>query len=239
MGFEVSLLGFVWVMVALGVPFSWRKARGGLTYSWIGLELDRRQWALGLSQSRANWLIGFFSKLLHERHANMREFREALGRMVFVYGALSADRPFLAPLFAFLARRPQGERVPLPLYVVMTLKWLRTRLQERRVAPIARAPPWLGSIYRVDAKADGLPEEPLGERQEGRARRRQEMAPRLAITEQEALLPALRPRRGGARQPPPDEAHEEEGHRQKGEAHSERGSRRTEGTARRLEPQGM
>ncbi len=46
LGFEVSLLGFVWVMVALGVPFSWRKGRGDFTYSWIGVEHDSSHWEL-------------------------------------------------------------------------------------------------------------------------------------------------------------------------------------------------
>ena len=42
------------------------------------------------------------------------ELREALGRLVFVYGALTYDKPFLGPLFAFLSSPPGvSRRLPL------------------------------------------------------------------------------------------------------------------------------
>ena len=48
---------------------------------------------------RAAWLLSWFDRVLADDRILMRELREALGRMVFVYGALKADKPFLAPLF--------------------------------------------------------------------------------------------------------------------------------------------
>ena len=86
----------------------------------------------------------------------MRELREALGRMVFVYGAIKADRAFLAPLFAFLATRPAGSCVELPLYVRMVLIWLRGRLAKRRSQVVAVEQLDHGALFRVDAKAEGM-----------------------------------------------------------------------------------
>ena len=85
----------------------------------------------------------------------MRELREALGRMVFVYGALSYDRPFLSPLFAFLATRQPSACVELPLYVSMVVAWLRDRLRARRTQSVKVSRKHVGSVMRVDAKAEG------------------------------------------------------------------------------------
>ena len=85
-----------------------------------------------------------------------RELREAIGRMVFVYGALSWDRPFLAPLFAFLKLHAIGVKVALPLYVKIVIKWLRDRLSVRRGHPVREHRRKLRDAMRVDAKAEGL-----------------------------------------------------------------------------------
>ena len=155
-GFEFALLAFAWMLVCLGVPLSWKKARGGFVYNWVGLEVDLRSWSLGISSSRASWLIGWFDRILDSNRVLMRELREALGRMVFVYGALKADKPFLAPLFAFLGTRPAGSCVELPLFVRMILEWLRSRLKIRRSQVVPIAPANNGAIFRVDAKAEGM-----------------------------------------------------------------------------------
>ena len=154
--FEFKLLLFAWVLVALRVPISWKKASGGLAYSWVGLEVNLREWSLGISERRAAWLLGWFDRVLADDRILMRELREALGRMVFVYGAIKHDKPFLAPLFAFLATRPDGACAELPLYVRMVLEWLRTRLRTRRAQEVPAARHTAGSLFRVDAKAEGM-----------------------------------------------------------------------------------
>ena len=113
--FARSILAFVWWLVVLGVPLSWKKSRGGQTVAWVGYELCLKEWTLGISAHRAAWVQKWLSKVLEERRVNTGELREALGRMVFVYGALSFDRPFLAPLFTFLSVHPAGVRRRLPL----------------------------------------------------------------------------------------------------------------------------
>ena len=82
------------------------------------------------------------------------ELRQALGRMVYVYGALEWDRPFMAPLFTLLATRPPGSTALLPAFVRAAMLWLRERLRERRVQPCRRQITRSEGSFRVDAKAD-------------------------------------------------------------------------------------
>ena len=81
--------------------------------------------ALGLSASRAQWLEGWYTRLFRDGAVQMQEFQEWLGKVVFVCGALDHDRPFLAPLCSFASRHAPQSVKPLPLYVVVTLEYLR------------------------------------------------------------------------------------------------------------------
>ena len=118
---ELTPLGFAWVLVALRVPLCWRRARGVIVCGWAGLELNLSGRSLDISVLRAVWLTGWFDQVLAANPTLMRELREVLGEMGFVYGALVADKPFLAPLFVFLGTRPPGSCTELPPYVRMGL----------------------------------------------------------------------------------------------------------------------
>ena len=83
-----AILCFLWWLVVLGFPFSWPKTRGGFTYSWVGYEVCRKQWALGISEGRANWAIRWMGDTLEAGRVHIGEMREALGRLVFVYGVV-------------------------------------------------------------------------------------------------------------------------------------------------------
>ena len=139
-----------------GLPLSWRKSKGGLVYSWVGLEKNLREWTLGISATRAAWVDKWLSTTLAARKVDTAELREALGRLVFVYGALHYDRPFLAPLFAFLSLHRAGVTRRLPVYVLVVLRWLRGRLRARRTLPMKQRARLDKAILRVDAKAEGL-----------------------------------------------------------------------------------
>ena len=137
-------------------PLSWKKTRGGFQYTWVGYEKSLKEWTLGISASRAAWADGWFTQLLDTRKVNTTELREALGRIVFVYGALHYDQPFLAPLFAFLALHPPGVDRKLPLYALIVVRWLRARLRARRAQPVRQRASIKHAVLRVDAKAEGL-----------------------------------------------------------------------------------
>ena len=152
--FAEGLLYPVFVLEVLGVPFSWKKLTAGLRLAWIGYEVDLRSWALGISERRAAWLLQWFDKVLLRGCVAVDELRQALGRMVYVYGALEWDRPFMAPLFTLLASRAAGSTPTIPPFVRAALLWLRERLRERRVQPCHRRLTHLEGPFRVDAKAD-------------------------------------------------------------------------------------
>ena len=154
--FASSLMAFVWWLVLFRVPLSWKKSQGGLVYSWVGFELSLRGWPLGISAPRAAWVDGWFTKTLAAGRANTSELREALGRMVYVYGALQYDKPFLAPLFTFLAVSRPGVVRRLPLYALVVMRWLRDRLRSRRAYPVRQRAQLGRASLRVDAKAEGL-----------------------------------------------------------------------------------
>ena len=82
------------------------------------------------------------------------ELSEALRRLGFIFGALIWDRPFLAPLYTFAAVLKPGACVQLPLFLYVILKWLRDRLAGRR-HHVCTSRKTMGTLFRVDAKAEG------------------------------------------------------------------------------------
>ena len=154
--FMMSILAFVLWLDVLGVPLSWKKSRGGLTYTWVGYEKSLREWTLGISEQRAAWVDRWLTKVLDARRVHTGELREALGRMVYVYGALNYDRPFLGPLFAFLSVHPAGVSRRLPVYALVVVRWLRDQIRRRRSHVVRRRGSIEKAVLRVDAKAEGL-----------------------------------------------------------------------------------
>ena len=138
-----------------GFPIQWSKCSGGATYAWIGLELALREARLGISEKRAMWMDQWLTKVLEARAVLTRDLRDALGRMSFVYGALDADRPFLGPLFTYVAVSNPSAFQRLPLFALLILDWLRERLRERRTAPCATRKGKKRECFRIDAKAEG------------------------------------------------------------------------------------
>ena len=127
--FKDTLLGAVLFLRVFGVPMSWKKLTGGFVLAWIGYEIDLRSYTLGVSESRAAWLTGWLERTLADNRVLLRELRQALGRMVFIYGALPWDKPFLAPLFAFLSHGEPSACLELPLFVRSVMSWLLTRIK--------------------------------------------------------------------------------------------------------------
>ena len=147
----LMILAFFRVM---GFPLSWKKLAGGETLQWVGYELVLKRSALGLGESRAQWLVGWYTRLLRDRSVQMQEFQEGLGRAAFVCGAMDYDRPFLAPLYAFAARHAPNSVKPLPLYVLVTLEYLKRKILQRRHCPCALQRRSWKEAWRVDAHAD-------------------------------------------------------------------------------------
>ena len=52
---QIVLLIFLYAV--LGLPFTWKKFRGGVELTWVGFEIALKGGTLGLSISRAQWLV--------------------------------------------------------------------------------------------------------------------------------------------------------------------------------------
>ena len=53
-------------------------------------------------------------------------------------GALQYNRPFVAPLFTFVSLHRPGTKERLPVYVLVVLRWLLSRIRKRRAHPVRR-----------------------------------------------------------------------------------------------------
>ena len=60
----VNLLATVRFQVVVGVPFSWKKFRGGFSMDWVGFWIDYTRFEVGLSESRAMWLAKWIQSTL-------------------------------------------------------------------------------------------------------------------------------------------------------------------------------
>ena len=145
----------LFVMVIFGVPFSWKKLKGGFVYSWVGLEIDLTGYRLGLSLGRAQWLCDWIDGVIEKDAVLIRDLASVLGRLAFAAGPLGRSRPFLSPRFAWTSIAPGGAYLQPPPDVLLCLRWLRLRLSRggRTEACIWRQP---GSdiLFRSDAKAE-------------------------------------------------------------------------------------
>ena len=154
LAFRHSVLAFALLLVAFGVPLSWKKSKGGFKYSWVGYEKCLRSWTLGISESRAAWLCGWFREVFAAGSVGTRELREAIGRMVFVYGALSWDRPFLAPLCLDESIAPWAFSRGLPARSISTLELLATTVGLVLMTPLGLEEPGADGTVTVQGLTD-------------------------------------------------------------------------------------
>ncbi len=149
------LLWALLCLTVLGFPLAWRKIHGGDVLRWIGYEVDIAGLRLGITEARAQWAVTWCLRVVRDGQCRIDDFRAALGRLGFIAGALEFERPFLAPLYTFLAQATgDGPRV-LPLYVTTVLVHLASRFAARRLYPSAVRRIKTMEAFRVDAHADG------------------------------------------------------------------------------------
>lgn len=101
--FERSICGTLLILRALGVPLAARKIRGGLEMEWIGYWLNLRELKLGASERRLAWARSWCEESVDAELILIRRLREGLGRLSFLAGPIVVLRPFLGPLYAWVA----------------------------------------------------------------------------------------------------------------------------------------
>ena len=115
-----------------GAPLAWPKTAGGDTVSWVRFELLHRAYKVRLSVRRAQWLPRWTTEVAEAGYVHMDAFEEGLGRVMYVAGALEYERPFLGPLYKFVALHPRGTVLQLPAYVMFILRYLAEQVLESR-----------------------------------------------------------------------------------------------------------
>ena len=144
---------FIYLEV-MEVPLSWPKTRGGLETEWIGYTVDLKNWTLGVSKRKVEWLNSWGKLAVSEGRMLGREFRAGLGRMGFLAGAIKVARPFLAPLYAAIARVPGGTYFELHMAVKLAIAFFQEMVGKAPMKSLSAPPKVLGEIFRVDAMAD-------------------------------------------------------------------------------------
>ena len=151
-----DLGAIIFMYTLLGYPFSWKKFRGGDVVGWIGYEIDFGRFSVGISLGRARWLIEWVGKTLEEGKVLVDDLVAVLGRFCFAMGPLDFLRPFLAPIFAWVAAVRGAGRLMVPWSVAFLLRFLAGQLGGAgRVCEIRAVGADLGEAFRSDAKAEG------------------------------------------------------------------------------------
>ena len=102
------VLAFLY-FTAFGVPFKLSKTHGGLAVDWIGLHVCYPRYELGISAKRRGFLLEWTEKTLEAGWVTPRAMAAALGRWGFAATALTWERPFLGPLYGWVAAILRGD----------------------------------------------------------------------------------------------------------------------------------
>ena len=139
----VDFGALILVWMALGVPWKWKKFRGGHQASWIGYWMCLESYELGISATRAEWLCSWIRRSLKEGEVQMSDFRAVLGRISFTLGVLDYLKPFVSPLFSWAAAVDHLGKDRLPWSVSFLLAYIMQELEAgRRTTQVRpRAPP--------------------------------------------------------------------------------------------------
>ena len=152
----VDFGALILVWMALGVPWKWKKFRGGHQASWIGYWMCFESYELGISAPRAAWLCSWIRRALKEGEVQMADFRAVLGRISFTLGVLDYLKPFVSPLFSWAAAVDHLGKVRIPWSVAFLLSYIMQELEAgRRTTEVRPRELYLGPVFRADAKAEG------------------------------------------------------------------------------------
>ena len=129
---RLALMMFFIVCSVVGAPLSWHKTNGGDTVVWVGLELLHRTRHLGISLRRGEWFTKWARETADSQYIHMARLEEGLGRVMFVARALELERPFLGPLYKFMALHPRQSTRRVPAYVSFILHYLADQVAQSR-----------------------------------------------------------------------------------------------------------
>eukprot|EP00435_Cladocopium_sp_Y103_P039501 s2825_g10.t1 len=110
---------------------------------------------LGLSEVRARWLICWLEKAAEGNSVQVAELSSVLGRLSFGLTALGHLRPFLGPVYAWVAAMDGKGLCRVPKALVLIFKFLARALEVGRLSKVGRKRQGtVQELFRTDAKAE-------------------------------------------------------------------------------------
>lgn len=147
----------IYFMTVLGLPFAWKKFKGGVDLAWVGFEISLKGSKLGLSVARSQWLVKWLSDTADVGRVRVADMSAVLGRLSFGLTALGHLRPFLGPVYAWTAAMT-GKVIwgQLPKAIILIFRFLARALAgSGRLVSVPPAPGERVELFRTDARAEG------------------------------------------------------------------------------------
>ena len=149
--FKVLLL-----LAILQVPIKWEKTSGGQRVEWIGYLFNFETLQMGLSRRRAEWIATWLTNAAEAKLVSVRDFMGTVGRIGFAAEVLRHLKPFMAPLYAWLASNNSSSVLSLPPALILLSRWFAGRILDSSLVPMRVQTEILGEWFRADAKAEGM-----------------------------------------------------------------------------------
>jgi hypothetical protein len=150
-----SLVLAVATFVIFRFPLKWEKTGGGLSFDYVGYHMDWETFRIGINIKRAAWLTSWCRDVVRRGVICRQELAEVMGRWVFVGRVLDEVRPFLGPLFAWLASMSPNAKRRLPAMIRLLLGFLEEILETTPTVTCEMEETDAGELFRADARADG------------------------------------------------------------------------------------
>ena len=151
-----NVLFVVYFYCVLRVPFAWKKFAGGHEFEWVGFWINIDTLSAGISEKRKTWVLKWIDEVTGDTLVKVKNCQEVLGRLQFVATALITMKPFLGPLYAWIASLPEQSCLPLPVSIKLILRFIAVLLQRCNAMAVVRPPAERAPLrFRADAKAEG------------------------------------------------------------------------------------
>lgn len=151
---QINLVVTLLALELFGTPFTWHKFGGGFSMEWVGYFLDYKTFSIGISESRARWLVKWLRDTLASGGTRGADMEEVLGRLRFASNALVHIRPWLAPMYAWIASTPPLAYLPLPVLIKLIFRMLIEALSTGSATRAIRiAAESSGATFYADAMA--------------------------------------------------------------------------------------
>ena len=152
----VPLFRIFLLFAILQVPIKWSKTSGGTQVDWIGFFFHFENMLHGLSASRSDWIKQWILRVQSNNGVLVvRSLEGVIGRIGFSALVLRHVRPFLAPLYAWVARASASHVAQVPKAIMCVLFWLAHLLTTKPVRSLVNPRIFCGELFRADAKAEG------------------------------------------------------------------------------------